>query len=96
MMLWKKRCKKTKTLFKKQDLRQEEDVLTLGFHLGCGPFLFLMERFPENKEIQYYYPTQDLVTGPDILFFWVARMLMSGFSFEISSLFKCISHMIGA
>ncbi|MEC7084709.1 MAG: class I tRNA ligase family protein, partial [Bacteroidota bacterium] len=39
-------------------------------------------RFPENEEIQYYYPTQDLVTGPDILFFWVARMLMSGYAFR--------------
>ena len=39
-------------------------------------------RFPENDEIQYYYPTQDLVTGPDILFFWVARMIMSGYAFR--------------
>ena len=39
-------------------------------------------RHPENEEINYYYPTQDLVTGPDILFFWVARMIISGYEYR--------------
>ena len=66
-----------------QDLRQEEDVLDTWFSSWLWPIsVFDGIRFPENEEIQYYYPTQDLVTGPDILFFWVARMLMSGYAFR--------------
>ena len=65
------------------DLRQEEDVLDTWFSSWLWPIsVFDGIRFPENEEIQYYYPTQDLVTGPDILFFWVARMLMSGYAFR--------------
>ena len=76
--------KKTKNpSLKNQDLRQEEDVLDTWFSSWLWPIsVFDGIRFPENEEIQYYYPTQDLVTGPDILFFWVARMLMSGYSFR--------------
>ena len=76
--------KKTKNpSLKNKDLRQEEDVLDTWFSSWLWPIsVFDGIRFPENEEIQYYYPTQDLVTGPDILFFWVARMLMSGYSFR--------------
>ena len=83
MMLWKKHVKKQKPSLKNQDLRQEEDVLDTWFSSWLWPIsVFDGIRFPENEEIQYYYPTQDLVTGPDILFFWVARMLMSGYAFR--------------
>ena len=76
--------KKTKNpSLKEEDLRQEEDVLDTWFSSWLWPIsVFDGIRFPENEEIQYYYPTQDLVTGPDILFFWVARMLMSGYAFR--------------
>ena len=65
------------------DLRQDEDVLDTWFSSWLWPisvFNGIME--PENPEINYYYPTQDLVTGPDILFFWVARMIISGYEFR--------------
>ena len=66
-----------------EDLKQDEDVLDTWFSSWLWPIsVFDGIRNPENKEIQYYYPTQDLVTGPDILFFWVARMIMSGYAFR--------------
>ena len=66
-----------------KDLHQDEDVLDTWFSSWLWPIsVFDGIRYPENKEIQYYYPTQDLVTGPDILFFWVARMIMSGYAFR--------------
>ncbi len=65
------------------DLRQDEDVLDTWFSSWLWPIsVFDGILNPENKEIKYYYPTQDLVTGPDILFFWVARMIMSGYAFR--------------
>ena len=65
------------------DLKQDSDVLDTWFSSWLWPIsVFDGIRFPENDEIQYYYPTQDLVTGPDILFFWVARMIMSGYAFR--------------
>jgi len=65
------------------DIYQDEDVLDTWFSSWLWPIsVFDGIRNPENKEIQYYYPTQDLVTGPDILFFWVARMIMSGYAFR--------------
>ena len=65
------------------DLTQDSDVLDTWFSSWLWPIsVFDGIRFPENDEIQYYYPTQDLVTGPDILFFWVARMIMSGYAFR--------------
>jgi len=65
------------------DLLQDEDVLDTWFSSWLWPIsVFDGIRHPENKEIQYYYPTQDLVTGPDILFFWVSRMIMSGYNFR--------------
>ena len=65
------------------DLKQDSDVLDTWFSSWLWPIsVFDGIRFPDNDEIQYYYPTQDLVTGPDILFFWVARMIMSGYAFR--------------
>ena len=62
------------------DLRQDEDVLDTWFSSWLWPIsVFNGVLEPENNEINYYYPTKDLVTGPDILFFWVARMIMSGY-----------------
>ncbi len=64
---------------KLSDLRQDEDVLDTWFSSWLWPIsVFNGVLEPNNPEINYYYPTQDLVTGPDILFFWVARMIMSG------------------
>ena len=65
------------------ELSQDQDVLDTWFSSWLWPIsVFDGIRNPENEEIQYYYPTQDLVTGPDILFFWVARMIMSGHAFR--------------
>ena len=65
------------------DLRQDSDVLDTWFSSWLWPIsVFDGIRNPENSEINYYYPTNDLVTGPDILFFWVARMIVSGFEFK--------------
>jgi valyl-tRNA synthetase len=61
------------------DLRQDSDCLDTWFSSWLWPIsLFDGIKHPEGKEIQYYYPTADLVTGPDIIFFWVARMIMAG------------------
>ncbi len=65
------------------DLRQDEDALDTWFSSWLWPisvFNGILE--PENKEIEYYYPTNDLVTGPDILFFWVARMIVAGYEYR--------------
>ena len=80
----KKARKKTKNpSLDATDLTQDSDVLDTWFSSWLWPIsVFDGIRFPENDEIQYYYPTQDLVTGPDILFFWVARMIMSGYAFR--------------
>ena len=60
------------------DLRQDQDVLDTWFSSWLWPIsVFNGVLEPDNKEVSYYYPTQELVTGPDILFFWVARMIMS-------------------
>lgn len=65
---------------KLEDLRQEDDVLDTWFSSWLWPIsVFNGVLEPDNKEINYYYPTQDLVTGPDIIFFWVARMVMAGY-----------------
>ena len=65
------------------DLRQDEDVLDTWFSSWLWPIsVFDGIRNPENKEINYYYPTNDLITGPDILFFWVARMIMAGYEYK--------------
>lgn len=65
------------------DLRQDPDVLDTWFSSWLWPIsVFDGINHPENEEIQYYYPTNDLVTGPDILFFWVARMIIAGYEFR--------------
>ncbi len=65
-----------------KDLHQEEDVLDTWFSSWLWPMsVFDGIRNPQNKEFQYYYPTNDLVTGPDILFFWVARMIIAGYEY---------------
>ena len=65
---------------KPSDLRQDEDVLDTWFSSWLWPIsVFNGVLEPDNPEINYYYPTKDLVTGPDILFFWVARMIISGY-----------------
>ena len=64
------------------DLRQDEDALDTWFSSWLWPIsLFKGINEPGNEEIQYYYPTSDLVTGPDIIFFWVARMIMAGYEY---------------
>ena len=65
-----------------EDLRQDEDALDTWFSSWLWPMsVFNGVLDPDNKEFKYYYPTQDLVTGPDILFFWVARMIIAGYEF---------------
>ena len=65
------------------DLTQDKDVLDTWFSSWLWPIsVFDGIRNPNNDEIKYYYPTQDLVTGPDIIFFWVARMIISGYEFR--------------
>ena len=65
------------------DLRQDSDVLDTWFSSWLWPIsVFDGILNPDNEEINYYYPTNDLVTGPDILFFWVARMIVAGFEFK--------------
>ena len=65
------------------DLRQDEDALDTWFSSWLWPIsLFDGINNPGNEEIRYYYPTADLVTGPDIIFFWVARMIMAGYEYE--------------
>ena len=71
------------TTLKIEDLRQDEDALDTWFSSWLWPmsvFNGILE--PENEEIKYYYPTNDLVTGPDILFFWVARMIVAGYEYK--------------
>ena len=66
-----------------EDLRQDEDALDTWFSSWLWPIsVFDGIRNPENEEINYYYPTNDLVTGPDILFFWVARMIIAGYEYK--------------
>ena len=71
------------------DLRQDEDALDTWFSSWLWPIsLFNGILDPDNKEINYYYPTADLVTGPDIIFFWVARMIMAGYEYQKDMPFK--------
>jgi len=71
------------------DLRQEADVLDTWFSSWLWPIsVFDGIRNPNNKEINYYYPTNDLVTAPEILFFWVARMIISGYEYRGEKPFK--------
>lgn len=71
------------------DLRQDEDCLDTWFSSWLWPIsLFDGINHPDNEEINYYYPTSDLVTGPDIIFFWVARMIMAGYEYRGKMPFK--------
>ena len=68
---------------KKEDIKQDEDVLDTWFSSWLWPIsVFDGIRYPDNEDIQYYYPTDDLVTAPEILFFWVARMIMAGIEYK--------------
>lgn len=71
------------------DLRQDEDVLDTWFSSWLWPIsVFDGFKDPDNKDINYYYPTNDLVTAPEILFFWVARMIMAGYEYRKEMPFK--------
>ncbi|WP_300131056.1 valine--tRNA ligase [uncultured Barnesiella sp.] len=71
------------------DLRQDEDCLDTWFSSWLWPIsLFDGINNPDNEEMKYYYPTSDLVTGPDIIFFWVARMIMAGYEYAGQMPFK--------
>jgi len=71
------------------DLKQDEDVLDTWFSSWLWPIaVFDGIRNPDNKDINYYYPTNDLVTAPEILFFWVARMIMAGYEYRDDQPFK--------
>jgi valyl-tRNA synthetase len=75
--------KTSNTQLSKEDLTQDSDALDTWFSSWLWPIsVFDGIRNPENEEIKYYYPTNDLVTGPDILFFWVARMIVAGYEYR--------------
>ena len=77
------------TNLKMTDLNQDEDVLDTWFSSWLWPIsVFDGISNPDNKEINYYYPTNDLVTGPDIIFFWVARMIIAGYEYRDQFPFK--------
>jgi len=81
--LEKAKVKSGKANLKLEDLTQEKDALDTWFSSWLWPMsVFDGIRNPENEEIKYYYPTNDLVTGPDILFFWVARMIVAGYEYR--------------
>ena len=72
-----------------EDLTQDKDVLDTWFSSWLWPIsVFDGINNPENEEVNYYYPTNDLVTGPDIIFFWVSRMIMAGYEFRNDKPFK--------
>lgn len=74
---------------KAEDLEQESDCLDTWFSSWLWPIsVFDGIRHPDNEEIKYYYPTSDLVTAPDIIFFWVARMIMAGYEYKGKFPFK--------
>ncbi len=74
---------------KPEDLKQDEDVLDTWFSSWLWPIsVFDGIRHPDNEDIKYYYPTNDLVTAPEILFFWVARMIMAGLEYRGEVPFK--------
>ena len=72
-----------------EQLKQDEDVLDTWFSSWLWPItVFDGIRYPDNRDINYYYPTSDLVTAPEILFFWVARMIMAGYEYRNDKPFK--------
>ena len=71
------------------DISQDEDVLDTWFSSWLWPIsVFDGINNPDNEEINYYYPTNDLITGPDIIFFWVSRMIMAGYEFRNETPFE--------
>ena len=75
--------------YSKNDLKQDQDVLDTWFSSWLWPIsVFNGINNPKNEDINYYYPTSDLVTGPDIIFFWVSRMIMAGYEFKGKKPFK--------
>ncbi len=83
------KAQKTNPNLTMADLRQDEDCLDTWFSSWLWPIsVFDGINNPDNKEINYYYPTNDLVTGPDIIFFWVARMIMSGYEYRGKACFE--------
>jgi valyl-tRNA synthetase len=75
--------------FSVSDLRQDEDVLDTWFSSWLWPIsVFDGIRYPDNEDIRYYYPTNDLITAPEIIFFWVARMIMAGWEYRKSIPFQ--------
>lgn len=76
------KAKKPELATAQPTLRQEEDVLDTWFSSWLWPMeVFGWNKDPQNADLKYYYPTNTLVTGPDIIFFWVARMIMAGYEF---------------
>ncbi len=74
---------------KKENIKQDQDVLDTWFSSWLWPItVFDGIRYPDNKDINYYYPTDDLITAPEILFFWVARMIMAGLEYRNEIPFK--------
>ena len=74
------------TALMESDLRQDEDVLDTWFSSWLWPITsFDGINNPDNKDIRYYYPTNDLITAPEILFFWVARMIIAGYEYGVTS-----------
>jgi len=82
-------AKKINPTLELKDLRQDEDCLDTWFSSWLWPIsVFDGINEPNNKDIEYYYPTSDLVTAPDIIFFWVARMIMSGYEYRKEACFN--------
>ncbi len=82
-------AQKENASLKAEDLQQDSDCLDTWFSSWLWPIsLFNGILDPDNEEINYYYPTSDLVTGPDIIFFWVARMIMAGYEYRGKMPFK--------
>jgi valyl-tRNA synthetase len=76
------KSKKPELAAKQAELRQDDDVLDTWFSSWLWPMqVFGWNKAPDNKELSYYYPTSTLVTAPEIIFFWVARMVMAGYEF---------------
>ena len=84
-----KSAQQKNSALKVEDLEQDSDCLDTWFSSWLWPIsLFNGILEPENEELKYYYPTCDLVTGPDIIFFWVARMIMAGYEYRGNMPFK--------
>ena len=85
-----KACKKSGRVIKKADLKQDEDVMDTWFSSWIWPIAVFdgFNNEKDNTELSYYYPTNDLVTAPEIMFFWVARMIVSGYEYKKELPFK--------